>query len=259
MTANFSVTGPQFGLDTAVLRTTITTALDNQGARLRAPPVAGTRGQGAISPNSFSSFRRSGRPLLELSVLLTNPAPTAASIAQLEGELEIYSPPADAIVEITNVLAWAGKPLEHPQLAERGIELILLTAETYPAVRERLSLPMGAETNFSLGNLRVALRGPDTFRLTSDWGVYLKNPDRRLLAYAFRDSAGNPLVLATNRTVVPPSPEGGSLIALRYVTPFPSDAKFVGYLNALGASTVVPFRFENVRLPRGPIVISVEE
>jgi hypothetical protein len=233
MSLQLMVLGGDFAPGAAVRRTTVTRAVDDKDRSLM--PVAGRGGIVMSSPISMASSlmaaSRGGMGAnLNGSVTLGGSKRDAQSIKVVEGELEIYAPSAagGSVITIPNYTSRAGKPLDEAILTANGIEIIILTAETFPAIRMRF--PNAAEPNFAAGPV-----------------LYVRDPGGKLAGYVFRDA--NDGILQMNGSSGTGGGDGGTINSHRFTTPVPADAKLSIYVETPDALKKLPFRFENVALP----------
>lgn len=233
MSLQLMVVGGDFAPGATVRRTTITQALDDKDRSLM--PIAGRGGIIMNSPMSMASSlmaaSRGGMGVnLNGSASLSSSKRDAQAIKVVEGEMEIYAPSAagGSVITIPDFTSRAGKPLDEAVLTSNGIEIIILTAETFPAIRMRF--PNASEPNFAAGPV-----------------LYVRDPGNKLAGYVFRDA--NDGILQMNGSSGTGGGDGGTINSLRFTTPVPPNAKLSIYVETPDAVKKVPFRFQNIALP----------
>jgi hypothetical protein len=243
------VAGGNLPPGSSLRRATIKNALDDKDRSLVSNNA---RGGLAVISQGMSALMNANSRLMAVARGGTAAATMAASaqlavsrrdalaIKVLEGELEIFAPSAGtgSILAFKDVMTLVGKPLEHPALAREGIELMLVNAESYGAIRDRFLNPAAVAAGVTQPDPTFA-NGP---------AVYVRDPAGKLAAYIFQDAAGNP-VLAQNTSSRLASDGSSMLSEARFVNGVPPNAQLVVYLALPEAVQVVPFRLENVALP----------
>jgi len=179
----------------AVRAVRLTEAIDELGRDLRPPKT-----DDAPSLRE-SNFGHVGSLRTELK--LRNPSRNAALIKSLKGEVELFCPSASngGILTIKDILRNPAEPVKNPALAKYGISLVYLTKQSYEAKKKELEEQRkagGSADDNKLGDAFGELfKGMFSGMMSSSskdaLQLYVKDPEKRVIALEFQDAQGKPL------------------------------------------------------------------
>ena len=187
---------------------------------------------------------------LKTEVKLRNPSRNATTIKVIKGEVELFSPTEanGGVLTITNILAHPVEPVQNPELAKYGIQVMYLTKESYEAKKKEVDAQQsagdaaGQKLGEAFGSLFSGMFGGMMSNAKDSITLYVKDPDKRVISLKFMDAQGK--ALKTRQ-----SWSSNEFRNTGFEATPPADTRLVIQLATPESLKTCPFQVENIPLP----------
>lgn len=235
----FSFTGDVASDALCVRSIQLTKAVDGNGRNLLLPTPS----------NHYSNLDLDRRTLvLKGNTSVRNPSRNTATIKELSGKVELFSPSDTngGLVTLADALKTPGANLANDSLKASKIEVSYLTKDTFAAKKKELEEQQAKNIPAGMSGMANAFRSIFSGFIPSDAKnsvcLLILDPEKRVLEVALTDADGKALQRRGRNTM-------GSIWQLNYDEAPPSDARLVLYVASPEALKTYTFTVENVALP----------
>lgn len=236
---------------------------DAKAIRLKVDTATDETGKSIIKErqeqSDFDELSESDQNVAKVTLKLSNPARQAATIREITGYFEFFSPSKDpaSTVTVSNITKAVGSPVNSPALKAAGIEVTLWSKAQFDAKKkieeEKLKKAQAqaekAKTEDEVAQALIQLFGSLFSSLANmdeeDIALQIKDPQSKIVSIEFQGAGGN--AISSGRMSM-----GGRAEQTRvydFKEKLPAGAVMKIYILTAKAVVKAPFRLENIPLP----------